>query len=194
LEGFTLIGPCSVLFKVKQKQKINKKNDLIRMENKLTHWKEQYNYDFLGAYSLQPGEERTLTIKETKTQKVKTQDGEKECFVAHFMEKEKPMILNRTNCKIIAKVYNTPYIENWEGIKITVYATQVKAFGETMDALRVKNTNPSVDQLAEIVKLYNDKKAHIKPEQSAGVERVIANKEQKSYNKTITFLKSISNG
>lgn len=32
----------------------------------LTHWKNQFNYDYLGAYSLSGGKDIVLTIKETK--------------------------------------------------------------------------------------------------------------------------------
>ena len=32
----------------------------------LTHWKNQFNYDYLGAYSLPDGKDIILTLKETK--------------------------------------------------------------------------------------------------------------------------------
>lgn len=161
-------------------------------KNELTHWKKEFNYDFLGSYSLQPGEEKTLTIKETKKQKVKGADGkEQECFVAYFIENEKPMILNKTNCKIISKVYNTPFIENWKGIKIVIYSAPVKAFGETTDALRIKNENPNNGDLKLITDLFEVKKASLTVEQKAAVLRVTSNKEARSYAKTLTFLKSL---
>lgn len=161
------------------------------MEN-LTHWKKEFNYDYLGSYSLLPNEEKTLTIKETKKQKVKGADGkEQECFVAYFIENEKPMILNKTNCKVISKIYSTPYIEQWNGIRIIVYAAQVKAFGDLVDALRVKNINPDIDILKNIVELFEIKKESIPKDKIAGVLRVTSNKEIKNYNRTLTFLKSL---
>src|ERR1700753_1068402 len=116
------------------------------MEN-LTHWKKEFDYKFLGAHDLLPEETRTLTIKETKNENVKGADGkEKECLVAYFEEKSKPMILNKTNCKIIEKVYNTPYREKWNGKQIIVYPQSgIKAFGEVVDALRIKREVPGVD-------------------------------------------------
>lgn len=161
------------------------------MEN-LTHWKKEFNYDYLGSYSLLPGEEKTLTIKETKKQKVKGADGkEQECFVAYFAENEKPMILNKTNCKVISKIYSTPYVEEWKGIKIVVYAVQVKAFGDMVDALRVKNINPDVDLIKDIMALFEMKKEAIPKDKIAAVLRVTSNKEVKNYNRTLTFLKSL---
>lgn len=108
----------------------------------MTHWKQNFNYAFTGAYELQPGEERTLTIKETKKEEVANTNGGKElCFVAYFSESNKPMILNKTNCKTISKLYG-PFVENWIGKRITIKSETVKAFGETVDALRVKNVMP----------------------------------------------------
>jgi hypothetical protein len=49
------------------------------------------------------------------------------------------MIINKTNAKIITKILDTPYIEHWAGKSIIIYAAKVRAFGETVDALRVKN-------------------------------------------------------
>ena len=40
--------------------------------------------------------------------------------------------------KIITKALDTPYIEQWIGKSITIYAAKVRAFGEMVEALRVK--------------------------------------------------------
>ncbi len=40
-------------------------------------------------------------------------------------------------------IYGTPYIEQWMGKYITLYATPVKAFGEMVEALRIKRMLPS---------------------------------------------------
>ena len=41
--------------------------------------------------------------------------------------------------KIISKVLETPYVEQWAGKSIIIYSAKVKAFGEFVEALRVKN-------------------------------------------------------
>ena len=106
-----------------------------------THWKKLTNPNYLGAYAFEQGEEKTGTIDYVKAEMVKGADGkEEECIVCHFREKDlKPLILNKTNCKTISKLYNTPYIENWAGKKITMCVKQVKAFGDVTDAVRVKS-------------------------------------------------------
>lgn len=110
----------------------------------MTHWKKLTNPDFLGAYALQPGEEPVLTIKEVTRKLVPDTNGKKEeCTVVYFKESTKPMVLNVTNSKAIAKVAGSPYIEDWVGKKIKLYVDKVKAFGEDgVEALRVRPTAP----------------------------------------------------
>lgn len=113
-----------------------------------THWKKLQNPDYLGAYSLEPGKDMVLTIASVRQEKVTGADGKKEeCMVARFREAAKPMILNVTNCKTIEKLYKTPYIEEWAGRKIQLYAEKVKAFGDVVDALRIRPYVPHVESV-----------------------------------------------
>ncbi len=110
----------------------------------MTHFKKLMNPDYLGSYAFDPGQEMTLTISKVQTESVVGADGKKEdCIVCHFKEQVKPMILNATNCKAIAKLYKTPYIENWVGKQIVIRVQQVRAFGDVVDALRVKPELPA---------------------------------------------------
>lgn len=109
----------------------------------VTHWKKLTNPHYVGAHDLQPGQELTVTIETVTNEVVKTFDGkevkEETCIVATFKGAKKPMILNRTNCKIISNNFSTPYIEDWAGKTITIYAAKVRAFGQTKEGLRVKS-------------------------------------------------------
>lgn len=111
-----------------------------------THWKKLNNPDYLGAYALEPGQELVATIKVVRKEMVTGADGKKEeCTVVHFEERDiKPLILNSTNAKTIQKLYKTPYIEEWQGRKIQLYIEKVRAFGEIVDALRIRQTIPKV--------------------------------------------------
>lgn len=112
------------------------------MENKLTHWKKLTNPDYLGSYDFAQGEERIVTIKDVKREMVSGPDGKKEeCTVIHFEENYKPMILNATNSKAITKLAETPYIEQWVGKSFKLVVVKIKAFGEFVDALRIKSEN-----------------------------------------------------
>lgn len=115
------------------------------------HWKNLANYDYLGAYSFEGvATEVTLTIKEVKKERVTANGGSSEdCIVAHFEETNengvvvKPMVLNKTNCKMIEKIYETPDVENWLGKRITIYPTTTKFARETVACLRIKDEKPA---------------------------------------------------
>jgi len=113
------------------------------METKITHWKKLTNPNYIGAHDLQPNQMLTLTIESVSNEVVKCFDGksvkEETCVIAKIKGARKPMILNKTNMKIISKVLETPYIEEWAGKNIIIYAAKVQAFGEMVEALRVKN-------------------------------------------------------
>jgi len=114
----------------------------------LTHWKKLRNPEYLGAYALQPNEELILTIKKAGVETIIGVEGKKEDeLVIHFMEDYKPMIVNSTNAKTISKVHKTPYVEEWVGKKIQVYARRIRAFGEDMDALRVRDFIPQTKEV-----------------------------------------------
>lgn len=110
----------------------------------LTHWKKLNNPDYIGAYAFQPNEEKVLTIKFVRREMVTGAEGKKEeCTVVHFVENEKPLILNATNGKMIAKIANTPYIEQWAGVRIILVVERVRAFGDITDAVRVSRKRPA---------------------------------------------------
>jgi hypothetical protein len=132
---------------------------------KKTHWKKLINPDYLGAYSLEPGKDMTLTISKIVREVVKGEGGKKEeCTVAYFVEKQKPMILNRTNQKTISKIHATPYIEDWAGKKITVYATTTKVAGDIVECLRIREIAPvqSLPELNPSHPKWDEAKAAIK--------------------------------
>lgn len=117
------------------------------MSETKTHWKSQFNYDYLGAYSLPDGKDIILTIDFARKEMITGNNGKKEeCLICYFKESVKPMVINKTNCKTIEKLYNTPYIEDWGGHVIQVGASKVDAFGERVDALRVRKFPPKLNK------------------------------------------------
>lgn len=110
----------------------------------MTHWKKLTNPNYLGAYSIENNNDLILTIGTVSNEMVVGTDGKKEeCTVCHFLEHGvKPMILNSTNMKMISKLLKTPYVEEWHGHKIQIGIEKVKAFGEVVEALRVRNKLP----------------------------------------------------
>lgn len=146
------------------------------------HWKKLINYDYLGAYSLEVnGEYKPLIvqIKSVAKKMVKGQDGkDSECIVAD-LHNQKPIILNRTNCKAIEKVLGTPNIEQWQGQLIQLEVSRIRAFGESVDALRVngkvkpqaaqpkQDLNPSHEKWQGAIEALKEKKTTIEAIQKA---------------------------
>ena len=129
-----------------------------------THWKKTMNPNYLGAYALEPNEDLVVEITEVKTESVMNADGRNEdCLVAHLKD-QKPLIVNKTNAKAIAKVAGSNYIEDWKGKQIALYISNVKAFGELVEAIRVRTVPPkakskrklSDDDFKKLVKSVTD--------------------------------------
>lgn len=108
-----------------------------------THWKKLVNPDYIGAYSLPEGEDMIVTILSVSREIVVSTNGKKEeCTVAKLKD-QKPMILNRTNCKTIQKIYGTPYIEEWAGKQIQLFASTTKMAGDEVECLRIRPNIPN---------------------------------------------------
>ena len=52
------------------------------------------------------------------------------------------MILNATNMKMIAKVLGSNFVEDWSGRKVWIGTEKVRAFGDVVDALRIRRYAP----------------------------------------------------
>jgi len=113
-----------------------------------THWKKLINPDYLGAYSLDPGKDIVLTIKTVRKEMITGTGGKKEeCIVCHWQEDQKPMILNVTNCKTIAKLAGTPYIEKWAGLRIQIGQDVTRFGGDMVECLRVRKEPPDETEI-----------------------------------------------
>lgn len=103
------------------------------------------NPNFLGSFDLYDLDvkELTLTVSKIQPEQVVT-NGTKEMVTAcHFEENYKPMILNLTNKKRLAKLYGTTDERKLTGKRITIITEKVKAFGKIHDALRIKEVIPA---------------------------------------------------
>ena len=111
----------------------------------MEHWRKAFNPNYLGSFAFEPGEEKVVTIKSTGIEEVTNPEGKKEqCLVAHFKENEKPLILNVTNCKTIEKLTDTPDRQQWPGAGLILCVQKVKAFGDLVEAVRVRPVKPFV--------------------------------------------------
>lgn len=116
------------------------------MEPIKTHWKKLTHPDYIGAYELMQGDnniELNVKIQTVKREMITGADGKKEECTIMSIPPHKPMILNATNQKNLTKAIGSPFIEDWAGKVVTLYVQKVKAFGDTVDALRIKDKVPA---------------------------------------------------
>lgn len=111
-----------------------------------THYKKLRNPNYIGSYELMTGEAPIeLNVKIVSASKEQVQNGDKkEEAMVLYLENQKPMIVNSTNAKAITAALASPYVEDWSGKYITLYVAKIRAFGENVDALRVKKDAPKV--------------------------------------------------
>lgn len=123
---------------------------------------QEYFANYLGGWSFADGD-KILTIKDVLVQPVRNKDNTTEDrLTVLFAEEDLPLILNRTNADMIAKVTGTSNTGEWIGRKIKLGTERVRAFGDVWDAVRVKNekitdadlqlaTGPQLARLHELI-------------------------------------------
>ena len=134
------------------------------------HWKNFVDKDYLGSHNLEQGEEMLLTIARfIGEEEVTTVEGKKSKQVLYFKEPVPKMIMNITNGNMLTKLYGS-HPDGWIGKQIQVFAAQVRAFGKTQDALRIRDFVPKIDvdiigytmQLEEALSLQDLKNIWVK--------------------------------
>ena len=110
----------------------------------MTHWKKFFDYRFISAEELD-GKEVILTIAGVTTDEVYSQSArakEKKAALK-FKETDKMVILNATNARAITTILGTPQVENWTGKRICLYPVAIQAFGQNVEAIRIKKVPAS---------------------------------------------------
>lgn len=116
----------------------------------MAHFKTLFPSLYLGAHDLQ-GRDVSLTMRRVIVEDLKTSGGSERKPTVYFVEtqakaaqaggEEKRLVLNKTNAKVIAKMYG-PEVNDWAGKRITIYSARVAAFGEEVDAIRIRPVPP----------------------------------------------------
>lgn len=134
-------------------QNVNIESRRMHMQEK-THWKKIVSDpNYLGEADFQENEEKVLTVSFVNaTETVVTAEGKSTKAVLHWKEpNSKPMILNVARSKAIEKVIGSPYFEDWPGHRLQLYIqTGIKAFGDVVNAVRVRPYKPRIQQAEPI--------------------------------------------
>lgn len=114
-----------------------------------THYRKAFDSPYLSSADIV--EPTVLTVKFVALEKDRTKKTKDEFNTAHFVERElrpgeklKPMILNATNSKTMKQLTGSPFIEDWSGVRITVYVDHNVKFGkENVEGLRISTEHPA---------------------------------------------------
>jgi hypothetical protein len=100
-------------------------------------YRSMFDSKYVGAWDLIKGDV-TVTIARVEGAEITGEGGKKDKKpVIHFSDASKPMIANKTNCKVIAAMYGTD-CDAWAGKRLTLYKTTTEVGGETKDCIRVR--------------------------------------------------------
>ena len=90
---------------------------------------------YLKASDLK-GREPVLTIKGVIREEV----GQKREMkpILYFKEAQKGLVLNKTNAGRVTQIAGSGIIDEWKGVQVKLYATEVEFQGDTVDAIRIK--------------------------------------------------------
>lgn len=134
-----------------------------------THFKKAFNSPYLSSADIVG--HMTFTIARVSLEADKTKKTKDLFNTAYFAEREirpgeklKPMILNVTNSKTMKALTNSPFIEDWQGVRVTVYVDSNVKFGrEVMEGLRISPKAPVVAWLTpENARAWGNAKAAYK--------------------------------
>ena len=132
-----------------------------------THWKKIVSDpNYIGEADFAEGEEKVLTLAYVNANEtVTTAEGKSQKAVVHWKEpNNKPMILNVARSKAMEKVAGSPYFEDWVGKQFQLYIQNgIKAFGDVVNAVRVRPHKPRVQTAAPTAPPCTDCHGEIKP-------------------------------
>ena len=131
-----------------------------------THYRKAFNSPYLSSADIVGP--TVLTISRVKLEGDKTKKTKDIFNTAYFVEKElrpgeplKPMILNATNSKTMRALAGSPFIEDWENIRVTIFVDNAVKFGkEIMEGLRISQRAPEQKFISpDMTKAWENAKA-----------------------------------
>jgi len=119
-----------------------------------THWKQLKDPNFIGTWALPEGNDLIVKIEKVVREIITVQGGKKEPVTLCYLKGQKPLILNSTNQRTITNIYNSPYVEDWIGKDIKLFASTTRLKGENVECLRIRQEVPAIE-LPELTEKHN---------------------------------------
>jgi len=117
-----------------------------------THYRKAFNSPYLSSSDIV--EPTVLTIQRVALEPDKTKKTKDLFNTAYFVEPEirkgealKPMILNAHNSRVMRNLTNSHFLEDWQGVPVTIYVDNAVRFGkETVEGLRISPNQPRAEK------------------------------------------------
>jgi hypothetical protein len=127
------------------------------MSEKKTHWKEHTDRRYIASWEFEGGEQKEFEIVKVTKSEVTGTGGRNTMEMVMYMKDSKPMVLNATNATVIETIAGSPYVEDWVGLKVTVFVDPtIKFAGEVVGGLRIALKKPAPKKKAALVTLEVD--------------------------------------
>lgn len=115
----------------------------MKTESNKTHYRKVFKSDHLGSADLEEmleEKKRLIFTVEKVTQEYQTKvAGKKIDANIAYLKGAKPLVLNATNSKTMAKMMGSKFVEDWAGAVIELYIDpNVKMKGEMVGGVRIK--------------------------------------------------------
>lgn len=139
------------------------------MTTSKTHYRKAFDSPYLSSADIV--EPTVLTISRAVLENDKTKKSKDVFNTAYFEERElrpgeklKPMILNATNSKMLKGITGSPFLEDWAGVKVTVFVDKNVRFGkESVEGLRISPARVNKPSLTpDKTQVWNNAKAAFK--------------------------------
>jgi hypothetical protein len=114
-----------------------------------TDYRALYSKEHLGAWDLPEGRDAVVTIERIEAKELRNPTKKEIKPILFFKGKEKSLIVNATNGKIIASLYGTK-VGAWKGKRIALYKTTTNGpGGQTVECVRVRPSIPEAKRAGE---------------------------------------------
>lgn len=156
-----------------------KHEENLEREMEKTHYRKAFDSPYLSSADIV--EPTVLTVSHVRLEADKTKKTKDLFNTAFFVESElrpgeklKPMVLNASNSKTMKNLVGSPFIDDWKGVKVTIYVDHNVKFGrETVEGLRISPQAPSKRKVSpETPKLWANAKSAYK--RDGNLEKVLS--------------------
>jgi hypothetical protein len=101
-----------------------------------------YDRDYVGVWDLD-GRDKVVVISSVACAALVSEGNKKtKKPVLSFRGFDKKLAVNKTNGKILAKLFGTTETEKWVGKPITIYPTTTKFGSDIVDCVRIRPSHP----------------------------------------------------